>query len=86
MLVADLAHGLHPDDCPPVTSAPTAEAGACARSAPHMRLLLNGLHGYCIQYPSDYDVAFINEFQVAFARAPSLQRGRIGRCVLFFLS
>lgn len=54
---------------PPASSPPvTPEAGGCIRSHPERQLLLNGLHGYCVQYPRAYDVAFINEVQVAFTR------------------
>ena len=61
---------------PPAAPAPeTTDARACMRRTPDVHVLLNGLHGYCVHYPSAYDVAFINEFQVAFTRGDPANMG-----------
>ena len=61
---------------PPAAPAPeTTDARACMRRTPDVHVLLNGLHGYCVHYPSAYDVAFINEFQVAFTRGDPADMG-----------
>ena len=61
---------------PPAAPAPeTTAASACTRRTPDVHVLLNGLHGYCVHYPSAYDVAFINEFQVAFTRGDPSNMG-----------
>lgn len=51
------------------------DARICTRSHPELQSLFNGLHGYCVQYPRAYDVAFINEFQVAFTRGDPTNMG-----------
>lgn len=61
---------------PPATSTPeTTAARTCTRRTPDVHVLLNGLHGYCVHYPSAYDVAFINESQVAFTRGDPVNMG-----------
>jgi hypothetical protein len=35
--------------------------GQCSRSSDQVRLLINSVHHYCLQYPAEYDVFFPNE-------------------------
>jgi hypothetical protein len=40
--------------------------GTCIRNSDQTRLLINSVQGYCLRYPSEYDVAFLNANQVMF--------------------
>jgi len=41
-----------------------AVTGKCVRSSDEVRLLINSVDQYCLQYPADYDVFFPNESEV----------------------
>lgn len=61
---------------PPATPGPeSTDTSRCTRHSPDVHLLLNGLQGYCVQYPRAYDVALINEAQVAFTRGAPANMG-----------
>jgi hypothetical protein len=36
----------------------------CSRSSDEVRLLINPVHGYCLQYPPEYDIFFPNESEI----------------------
>ena len=38
--------------------------GKCSRSSEDVRLLINSIHQYCLQYPAEYDVFFPNESEM----------------------
>jgi hypothetical protein len=38
--------------------------GKCGRGSDEVRLLINSVHGYCLQYPAEYDVFFPNESEM----------------------
>lgn len=44
----------------------SSEGGAvkCVRESDATRLLMNGVQGYCLQYPAEYDLAIPNESQI----------------------
>jgi len=41
-----------------------AVTGKCVRSSDKVRLLINSVHQYCLQYPAEYDVYFPNESEM----------------------
>jgi hypothetical protein len=38
--------------------------GKCSRSSEEVRLLINSVHQYCLQYPSEYDLFYPNESEM----------------------
>ncbi|MGW8144911.1 MAG: hypothetical protein ACWGN2_10980, partial [Anaerolineales bacterium] len=36
----------------------------CSRSSDEVRLLIDPVHGYCLQYPPEYDIFFPNESEI----------------------
>lgn len=46
--------------------------GTCTRNSNKKRLLINFVHGYCLQYPVEYDVTFANANQVMFFKGSIL--------------
>ena len=38
--------------------------GKCSRSAEDIRLLINSVHQYCLQYPAEYDLFYPNESEM----------------------
>jgi len=53
---------------PPAVSTDTGSGqtvtGKCIRSSDEVRLLINSVHGYCLQYPAEYDVFHPNESEM----------------------
>jgi len=50
-----------------VLSEPQAEQdieGKCVRNSDETRLLIDMVHGYCLQYPAEYDIAYPNENEI----------------------
>jgi len=41
-----------------------AVTGKCIRSSDEVRLLINSVHQYCLQYPAEYDVFYPNESEM----------------------
>jgi len=41
-----------------------AITGKCVRSSDEVRLLINSVHQYCLQYPAEYDVFFPNKSEM----------------------
>lgn len=41
-------------------------AGSCSRNLDQTRLLVNFIQGYCLRYPAEYDVSFLNSNQIMF--------------------
>jgi len=41
-----------------------AVTSKCSRSSEEVRLLINSVHGYCLQYPAEYDVFYPNESEI----------------------
>jgi len=42
--------------------------GKCNRSSDKVRLLINSVHQYCLQYPAEYDVFFPNESEIVLVK------------------
>ena len=53
---------------PPTVSTDTGSGqtvtGKCIRSSDEVRLLINSVHQYCLQYPAEYDVFYPNESEM----------------------
>jgi|GEM_PF-2539002 len=53
---------------PPTVSTDTGSGqtvtGKCIRSSDEVRLLINSVHQYCLQYPAEYDVFYPNESEI----------------------
>ena len=53
---------------PPAVSTDTGSGqtvtGKCIRSSDEVRLLINSVHQYCLQYPAEYDVFYPNESEI----------------------
>ena len=46
--------------------------GKCSRGSDEVRLLINSVHEYCLQYPAEYDVFFPNESEIVLVKRSML--------------
>jgi len=64
ILIADM----NPAEVLSDTKSIQAVTGKCVRSSDEVRLLINSVRGYCLQYPAEYDVFFPNESEIMLAK------------------
>jgi hypothetical protein len=49
-----------------------AITGKCIRNSDEVRLLINAVHQYCLQYPAEYDIEYSNESEMTLFKRSGL--------------
>jgi hypothetical protein len=60
--------------------------GKCSRSSDQVRLLINSVHQYCLQYPAEYDVFFPNESEMMLIKGSVLNVSEPSVSVMYQLA